>query len=60
MPTKIEVNVQTGEVTEVELTPEEVAEAEAMNAVWVAQQAQVVSTPTIEELLARVAALEAK
>jgi hypothetical protein len=32
------VNVQTGEVTQVELTPEEVAQAEAQYAAWLAAQ----------------------
>ena len=32
------VNVQTGEVKQVELTPEEVAAAEAQYAAWLAEQ----------------------
>jgi hypothetical protein len=32
------VNVQTGEVTQVELTAEEVAQAEAQHAAWLAEQ----------------------
>jgi hypothetical protein len=32
------VNVQTGEVTQVELTAEEVAQAEAQYAAWLAEQ----------------------
>ena len=35
---RIVVNVQTGEVTQVELTPEEVAAAEAQYAAWLAAQ----------------------
>lgn len=34
--TRIEVNCQTGEVVEIELTPEEVAQAEANHAEWLA------------------------
>ena len=33
------VNVQTGEVTQVELTAEEIAAAEAQHAAWLASQA---------------------
>jgi hypothetical protein len=32
------VNVQTGEVTQVELTAEEIAQAEAQYAAWLAEQ----------------------
>ena len=35
---RIVVNVQTGEVTQVELTAEEVAAAEAQHAAWLAAQ----------------------
>ena len=35
---RIVVNVQTGEVTQVELTAEEVAQAEAQYAAWLAAQ----------------------
>lgn len=35
---RIVVNVQTGEVTQVELTAEEVAAAEAQYAKWLAEQ----------------------
>jgi hypothetical protein len=37
---RIVVNVQTGEVTQVELTAEEVAQAEAQYAAWLAEQPQ--------------------
>jgi len=61
---KIEVNVQTGEVTEVELTAEEVAEAQASKATWDAEQAAKQTEPTLLEIIAdlqaKVAALEAK
>jgi hypothetical protein len=35
---RIVVNVQTGEVTQVELTAEEIAAAEAQYAAWIAEQ----------------------
>jgi len=35
---RIVVNVQTGEVTQVELTAEEIAQAEAQHAAWLAEQ----------------------
>jgi len=61
---KIEVNVQTGEVTEVELTAEEVAQAQAQKAIWDAEQATKQPEPTLLEIIvalqAKVAALEAK
>jgi hypothetical protein len=34
------VNVQTGEVTQVELTTEEIAQAETQYAAWLAEQPQ--------------------
>ena len=42
------VNVQTGEVTQVELTAEEVAQAEAQYAAWLAEQ-PVPEEPTEEQ-----------
>lgn len=42
---RIVVNVQTGEVTQVELTAEEVAQSEAQYAEWLAEQ------PVLEEPL---------
>jgi hypothetical protein len=35
---RIVVNVQTGQVTQIELTAEEVAQAEAQYAAWLAEQ----------------------
>jgi len=66
---KIEVNVLTGEQKIVDLTAEEVAQAQATNAAWEAEQAQRQSTPTFEQtiqsqadtitaLIARISALE--
>ena len=61
---KIEVNVQTGEVTEVALTEEEIVEAQAQKATWDAEQATKQTEPTLLEIItalqAKVAALEAK
>jgi hypothetical protein len=38
------VNVQTGEITQVDLTAEEIAEAQAMKAAWDAKQAEIQSS----------------
>lgn len=61
---KIEVNCETGEVTQVDLTAEEIVEAETQKAVWDAEQAKKQSEPTLLEIIAnlqaKVAALEAK
>lgn len=69
MTHRIVVNVQTGETTQVDLTAEEVAQAQATHAAWVLAEAQKQSTPTFEEtiqsqsetiatLTARITALE--
>jgi hypothetical protein len=62
MPTKIEVNVQTGEQKIVELSAEELAQAQATKAAWDAEQAAKQTQPTqaeiISSLTARIAALE--
>ena len=66
---KIEVNVLTGEQKVIDLTAEEVAQAQASHAAWKAEQAQRQSTPTFEQtiqsqadtitaLIARISALE--
>lgn len=66
---KIEVNVVTGEQKIVDLTAEEVAQAQASYAAWETEQAQRQSTPTFEQtiqsqadtitaLIARISALE--
>jgi hypothetical protein len=46
---RIVVNVQTGEVTQVELTAEEIAQAEAQYAAWLAEQPPEPDTPADEE-----------
>jgi tRNA C32,U32 (ribose-2'-O)-methylase TrmJ len=69
MAHRIVVNVQTGETTQVDLTAEEVAQAQATHAAWVIAEAQRQLTPTLEEtvqaqadtitaLTARILALE--
>ena len=69
MTHRIVVNVQTGETTQVDLTAEEVAQAQVTHAAWVTAEAQRQVTPTLEEtiqsqaatitaLTARIVALE--
>jgi hypothetical protein len=53
---RIEVDVITGEIKVIDLTPEEVAQAMAQQAAWEAEQAQAQSTPTVEEQLAELRA----
>ena len=64
MPTKIEVNVQTGEQTVVELSSEELSELAARKTAWDEEQATAQVQPTTVEiiaaLVARVAALESR
>ena len=71
MTHRLVVNVQTGEQTIVDLTAEEIAQAQAMKAAWDAEQAEIQSQPTAQDLItqqqtlitsltARIAALEAK
>jgi hypothetical protein len=57
---RIEINVQTGEERVIDLTAEEIAIAQAQKAKFEAEQAAVVQIPNIEELIARIVALEAK
>jgi hypothetical protein len=51
MTHRIVVNVQTGETTQVDLTAEEVAQAQASHAAWETEQAQRQLTPTLEETI---------
>ena len=61
---RIEVNLETGEVTQVEYTAEEIAEAQAQKAAWDAEQAAKQPEPNLLEIItalqAKVAALEAQ
>jgi len=68
---RIEVNVLTGEQIIVDLTAEEIAQAQAMKAICDAEELARKSTPTLEQtiqtqaetintLIARITALEAK
>jgi len=49
---RIEVNVQTGLQTTVDLTAQEVADAQASQAAWDAEQAAIVAKPSLEEMVA--------
>lgn len=61
---KIELDLKTGEKKQIELTVEEIAEAQVMKAAWDAEQAAIQAQPTQDEiiaaLMARITALEAK
>ena len=57
MTTRTIVNVQTGEIKEVALTPEELAQAEAQYAEWMAGEEQR-KQDTIASLEAQLAALK--
>jgi hypothetical protein len=48
---KIEVNVVTGEQKIIDLTAEEVAQAQASHAAWVTAEAQRQVTPTLEQII---------
>ena len=54
MPHRIEVNVQTGEIRQIELTPEEIA------ALPPPEEPVVVPQPTRAELMAQLQALQAQ
>ena len=51
------VNIQTGEITQVDLTDEEISEAQAMKAAWDAQQAEIQTQPTTQDLITQQQAL---
>jgi len=51
MTHRIVVNVQTGESTQVDLTAEEVAQAQASHAAWVTAEAQKQLMPTLEQTI---------
>lgn len=64
MPTRIEINVQTGEQKTVELSAEELAQAQFTKTAWDAEQTAKQIQPTQDEiisaLIVRITALEAK
>ena len=49
---RIEVNVQTGLQTTIDLTAQEIADAQATKAAWDAEQAAIVAKPSLEEMVA--------
>tara|TARA_R110000868_G_scaffold16544_4_gene73947 strand:- start:399 stop:593 length:195 start_codon:yes stop_codon:yes gene_type:complete len=49
---RIEIDVQTGLQTTVDLTAQEIADAQASKAAWDAEQAAIVSKPSLEEMVA--------
>lgn len=51
MTHRIVVNVQTGETTQVDLTAEEIAQAQATHAAWVIAETQRQLTPTLEQTI---------
>ena len=53
---RIVVDLQAGTTTVVPLTEEEVAQAQAQKAAWDAEQAAIVSTPTLEQIVAQLQA----
>jgi hypothetical protein len=53
---RIEVNVQTGVQTFVDLSAAEISAAQAQKAAWDAEQAAIVKTPTMEEIVAQLQA----
>lgn len=53
---RIEVNVQTGVQTIVDLSAAEIAAAQAQKAAWDAEQAVIAKTPTMEEIVAQLQA----
>jgi hypothetical protein len=65
------VNCETGQVTQVDLTAEEIAEAQSATVAWNAEQSLIQVQPTMQDLIiqqqalittltARITALEAK
>jgi len=51
MTHRIVVNVQTGETSQVDLTAEELVQAQANHAAWVIAEAQKQLTPTLEQTI---------
>ena len=57
MTHRIVVNVQTGETTQVNLTAEEILQAQAQKAAWDAEQAEIQAQPTTQDLITQQQAL---
>jgi len=57
MTHRIEVNVQTGETTQVNLTAEEISQAQAQKAAWDAEQAEIQAQTTTQDLITQQQAL---
>jgi hypothetical protein len=57
MTHRIVVNVQTGETTQVNLTAEEIAQAQAATIAWNAEQAEIQAQPTTQDLITQQQAL---
>ena len=57
MTHRIVVNVQTGETTQVDLTAEEIAQAQAATIAWNAEQAEIQAQPTTQDLITQQQAL---
>ena len=53
---RIVVDLQAGTTTVVPLTQEEIAQAQAQKAAWDAEQAAIVKTSTLEEIVAQLQA----
>jgi hypothetical protein len=57
MTHRIVVNVETSEVTQVDLTAEEIAEAQAATVAWNAEQSLIQVQPTMQDLIIQQQAL---
>jgi hypothetical protein len=51
------VNVQTGEITQVDLTAEEISEAQTATVAWNAEQSLIQVQPTMQDLIIQQQAL---
>jgi len=57
MTHRIVVNCETGVVTQVDLTAEEIAQAQAATIAWNAEQAEIQTQPTTKDLITQQQAL---
>jgi hypothetical protein len=48
---RIAINVETGEQTQIELTAEDIAQAQVTEATWQAEQAARQTTPTLDQII---------